>query len=80
MSLSEGCIRNNSGQLRVIKAEFNKNISPHTLRHSFATDIYRETSKINLVQNVLGHSDLSTTMIYTSIFDKEKESYSNYSR
>jgi integrase/recombinase XerD len=55
------------------KARINKNISPHTLRHSFATDLYRETSKIRLVQKVLGHSDLSTTMIYTHIFDEEVE-------
>jgi integrase/recombinase XerD len=55
------------------KAGINKNISPHTLRHSFATDLYRETSKIRLVQKVLGHSDLSTTMIYTHIFDEEVE-------
>jgi site-specific recombinase XerD len=56
------------------KAGIDKNISPHTLRHSFATDLYGETSKIRLVQKVLGHSDLSTTMIYTHIFDEEVES------
>jgi len=56
------------------KAGIDKNISPHTLRHSFATDFYRETSKIRLVQKALGHSDLSTTMIYTHIFDEEVES------
>jgi len=56
-----------------VKAGINKSISPHTLRHSFATDLYRETSKIRLVQKVLGHSDLSTTMIYTHIFDEEVE-------
>jgi len=56
------------------KAGIDKNISPHTLRHSFATDLYRETSKIRLVQKVLGHSDLSTTMIYTHIFDEEVKS------
>jgi len=55
------------------KAGIDKNVSPHTLRHSFATDLYRETSKIRLVQKVLGHSDLSTTMIYTHIFDEEVE-------
>ena len=57
-----------------VKAGIDKNVSPHTLRHSFATDLYRETSKIRLVQEVLGHSDLSTTMIYTHIFDEEVES------
>ena len=56
------------------KAGINKNVSPHTMCHSFATDLYRETSKIRLVQKVLGHSDLSTTMIYTHIFDEEVES------
>ena len=56
-----------------VKAGIDKNVSPHTLRHSFATDLYRETSKIRLVQKVLGHSGLSTTMIYTHIFDEEVE-------
>ena len=56
------------------KAGIEKDVHPHTLRHSFATDLYRETSKIRLVQKVLGHSDLSTTMVYTHIFDEEVES------
>jgi len=55
-----------------IRAGISKNIHSHTLRHSFATDLYRETSKIRLVQKVLGHSDLSTTMIYTHIHDPEE--------
>jgi site-specific recombinase XerD len=48
-------------------------VSPHTLRHTFATRLYRETGKIRIVQKALGHSDLSTTMIYTYIVDEELE-------
>jgi site-specific recombinase XerD len=48
-------------------------VSPHTLRHTFATRLYRETGNIRLVQKALGHSDLSTTMIYTHIVDEELE-------
>lgn len=48
-------------------------VSPHTLRHTFATDLYRETKNIRLVQKALGHTDLSTTMIYTHIVDEELE-------
>lgn len=51
----------------------NKKVNPHTLRHSYATDLYRETKDIRLVQKALGHADLSTTMIYTHIVDDELE-------
>jgi len=55
------------------KAGINKKVSPHTFRHTFATDLYTETKNIRLVQKALGHSDLSTTMIYTHIVDDELE-------
>ncbi len=55
------------------KAGINKNIHPHTLRHTFATDLYRKTKDIMLVQKALGHADISTTMIYTHIVDDELE-------
>lgn len=55
------------------EAGIDKDVSPHTLRHTFATDFYRETSKIRLVEKVLGHSDLFTMMIYTHIHDPEVE-------
>ncbi len=55
------------------KADIPKDIHPHTLRHTFATDLYRETKNIRLVQKALGHADLSTTMIYTHIVDDELE-------
>ena len=56
-----------------LKAGIEKNISPHTLRHSFATDLYRETTNIRLTQKALGHSNLATTQIYTHIVDEELE-------
>ena len=55
------------------KAGITKDIHPHSLRHSFATDLYRETGKIRLVQKALGHANLSTTQIYTHIVDEELE-------
>ena len=57
----------------VDKTDIEKGVSPHTLRHTFATDLYRETKDIRLVQKALGHEDLSTTMIYTHIVDDELE-------
>ncbi|HAT4321882.1 TPA: tyrosine-type recombinase/integrase [Clostridium perfringens] len=56
-----------------IKAGINKHVTPHTLRHTYATDLLRETKNIRLVQKALGHADLSTTMIYTHIVDDEYE-------
>jgi integrase/recombinase XerD len=55
------------------KAGIQKDVTPHTLRHSFATDLYRETSNIRLIQKALGHANLATTQIYTHIVDEELE-------
>jgi len=55
------------------KAGVEKDVHPHTLRHSFGTDLYNQTKDIRLVQKMLGHADLSTTMIYTHIIDDDAE-------
>jgi len=55
------------------KAGIEKDITPHTLRHTFATDLYRETTNIRITQKALGHANLATTQIYTHIVDEELE-------
>ena len=57
----------------IAKAGIDKRITPHSLRHSFATSVYARTSNLLAVQQALGHASVTTTQIYAHLLDETLE-------
>jgi len=59
------------------RADIIKKVTPHTLRHTFATEYYRQTKDIETLRLILGHADISTTQIYITLVNIDVENGMN---
>lgn len=95
LSYSKNCVQSQDGDYRRLTvrsierlitkyaklAGLTKDVSPHTMRHSFATDLLINGADIRSVQSMLGHSSIATTQIYTHVTDTHlKEVHKKFHR
>ncbi len=59
------------------RAGINKKVTPHTMRHSFATHLLEQGTDIRLIQSILGHASLNTTQVYTHISSEQIKKVKN---
>ena len=57
----------------IVKAGIEKHVTPHSLRHSFASSLFERTSNLLVVQQALGHAQITTTQIYSHLFNETFE-------
>jgi site-specific recombinase XerD len=60
-------------KIAVARAGIRKRVGCHTLRHSYATHLLENGTNIRMVQELMGHSDVKTTEIYTHVMSKDLE-------
>jgi len=78
--LSDRYIQQMVGRYALKAGIINKKISPHTLRHSYATQFYKQTKDIETLRRILGHTDIGTTTVYITLANIDVETGMNHLR